>query len=104
MLSMPKALIRVLVCIFPASIISTSWTHINGPPQSYAIAIFSSPNFTLTCPSCLLNTSSNASTTVYSPPVISTPIRLNNPPIRNPIPAQFHTPKLMEINTFPHTS
>ena len=68
------------ICLFPASIISKSWTHINGPPPSYALAIFSSPNFTFTCPSCLLNTSSNTSTTFSSPLVIPTPIHRNNPP------------------------
>ena len=77
------------VCLFPASIISKSWTHINGPPPSYALAIFSSPNFTFTCPSCLLNTSSNTSTTFSSPLVTPTPIHRNNPPIRPPIPAQL---------------
>ena len=89
------------VCLFPASIISKSWTHINGPPPSYALAIFSSPNFTFTCPSCLLNTSSNTSTTFSSPLVTPTPIRPTSPPIRTPIPAQCHIPKLMELKTFP---
>ena len=46
-----------------------SWTHINGPPTLHAI--LSSPNFTFICPSCLLNTSSNKSTKVSSPSVIS---------------------------------
>ena len=89
------------VCLFPASIISTSWTHINSPPPSYALAIFSSPNFTFTCPSCLLNNSSNTSTTFSSPLVTPTPIHRNNPPIRPPIPAQLRIPKLMELKTFP---
>ena len=70
------------VCLFPASIISKSWTHINGPPPSYALAIFSSPNFTFTCPSCLINTSSNTSTTFSSTLVTPTHIHRNNPPIR----------------------
>ena len=39
------------VCLFPASIISKSWTHINGPSPSYALDIFSSPNYTFTFPS-----------------------------------------------------
>ena len=89
------------VCLFPASIISKSWTHINSPPPSYALAIFSSPNFTFTCPSCLLNNSSNTSTTFSSPLVTPTPIHRNNPPIRPPIPAQLRIPKLMELKTFP---
>ena len=89
------------VCLFPASIISKSWTHINSPPPSYDLAIFSSPNFTFTCPSCLLNNSSNTSTTFSSPLVTPTPIHRNNPPIRPPIPAQLRIPKLMELKTFP---
>ena len=88
------------ICLFPASIISKLWTHINGPPPSYALAIFSSPNFTFTCPSCLLNTSLNTSTT-FSYLVSPTHIRLTSPPIRAPIPAQFHIPKCMELKTFP---
>ena len=55
------------VCLFPSTIISKSWTHINGPPPSYALAIFSPPNFTLNVP--LAYQTSNASTTVSSPPL-----------------------------------
>ena len=89
------------VCLFPASIISKSWTLINGPPTSYALTIFFSPNFTFTFPSCLLNTSSNTYITFYSHLVTPTPIHRNNPPIRPPIPAQLRIPKLMELKTFP---
>ena len=69
------------------------------------LVFFSSPNFTFTCPSCFLNTSSNASTTVSSHTVISTPrsiaIHRNNPTIRPPIPAKLRVPKFMELTTFP---
>ena len=92
------------VCLFPASIISKSWTHINGPPPSYAHAIFSSPNFTFTYPYCHLNTSPNRFTIVSSPQVTPTPIRLNNLPIRPIILSKLHIPKLMEINISPHPS